>query len=188
MHGENSIQDAHSGPKSSAESAIVPGSVRMVWAARTPALLNMFGATWLAPGTFFVQQPRSAPPQASESDNPQDQGSATDYSLKGGVPGFSCALWCSNPDGVERGHNSSGGSGGGGGGPAKAVGPFATPPGSSPLAWAQGRPDYRAEVASIAGHGSRALVYVCHVKAVVEQCAALASEFGVGLHAETFEL
>lgn len=179
MHGENSIQDAHSGPKSSAESAIVPGSVRMVWAARTPALLNMFGATWLAPGTSFVQH-------ASESDKLRDQGSATDYSLKGGVPGFSCALWCSNPDGVERGHNTSGGSGGGGS--TKAVGPFATPPGSSPLAWAQGRPDYRAEVASIAGHGSRALVYVCHVKAVVEQCAALASEFGVGLHAETFEL
>jgi hypothetical protein len=179
VHGENSIQDAHSGPKSSAESAIVPGSVRMVWAARTPALLNMFGATWLAPGTSFVQH-------ASESDKLRDQGSATDYSLKGGVPGFSCALWCSNPDGVERGHNTSGGSGGGGS--TKAVGPFATPPGSSPLAWAQGRPDYRAEVASIAGHGSRALVYVCHVKAVVEQCAALASEFGVGLHAETFEL
>ena len=179
MHGENSIQDAHSGPKSSAESATVPGSVRMVWAARTPALLNMFGATWLAPGTSFVQH-------ASESDKLRDQGSATDYSLKGGVPGFSCALWCSNPDGVERGHNTSGGSGGGGS--TKAVGPFATPPGSSPLAWAQGRPDYRAEVASIAGHGSRALVYVCHVKAVVEQCAALASEFGVGLHAETFEL
>ena len=179
MHGENSIQDAHSGPKSSAESATVPGSVRMVWAARTPALLNMFGATWLAPGTSFVQH-------ASESDKLRDQGSATDYSLKGGVPGFSCALWCSNPDGVERGHNTSGGSGGGGS--TKAVGPFATPPGSSPLAWAQGRPDYRAEVASIAGHGSRALVYVCHVKAVVEQCAALASEFGVELHAETFEL
>jgi hypothetical protein len=179
VHGENSIQDAHSGPKSSAESATVPGSVRMVWAARTPALLNMFGATWLAPGTSFVQH-------ASESDKLRDQGSATDYSLKGGVPGFSCALWCSNPDGVERGHNTSGGSGGGGS--TKAVGPFATPPGSSPLAWAQGRPDYRAEVASIAGHGSRALVYVCHVKAVVEQCAALASEFGVGLHAETFEL
>jgi len=179
VHGENSIQDAHSGPKSSAESATVPGSVRMVWAARTPALLNMFGATWLAPGTSFVQH-------ASESDKLRDQGSATDYSLKGGVPGFSCALWCSNPDGVERGHNTSGGSGGGGS--TKAVGPFATPPGSSPLAWAQGRPDYRAEVASIAGHGSRALVYVCHVKAVVEQCAALASEFGVELHAETFEL
>jgi len=179
VHSDSNTPDAQSNPKSGTESAIVPGSVRMVWAARTPALLNLFGETWSAPGTSFVQH-------ASESDKLKDQGNATDYSLKGGVPGFSCALWCSNPDGVERGNDNAGGSGGSGS--TKAVGPFATSPSSSPLTWAQGRPDYRAEVASIAGHGSRALVYVCHVKAVVEQCAALASEFGVELHAETFEL
>jgi hypothetical protein len=163
----------------------VPGSVRLVWAARTPALLDLFGATWLAPAAALVQQPPRGPAAASGATtvNPQDQGSAAAGSS---VPGFSCALWCSNPGQAERG--SSGGSSSGGGGSSTAVGPFAAPVGSAPLAWAEGRPDYRAEVAALAAHGGRALVFVCHVAAVVDHCAQLAAEFGVQLHAETFAL
>jgi hypothetical protein len=169
----------------------VPGSVRLVWAARTPALLDLFGATWLAPAAALVQQPPRGPAAAAGAAsgattvNPQDQGSVAAGSS---VPGFSCALWCSNPGQAERGSSGGGGGRSGRSGRSTAVGPFAAPVGSAPLAWAEGRPDYRAEVAALAAHGGRALVFVCHVAAVVDHCAQLAAEFGVQLHAETFAL
>jgi hypothetical protein len=149
----------------------VPASVRLVWACRTPALLDLFADTW-----------QSAAPV-------QHAASAADK--KGPVPGFSFAAWCSAPDGAERGQaqgpaSADAEAAGAAAAGTTAAGPYAAAQAKVP--WAVGRPDLRAEVSALAAAGQRALVVVCHVPAAVAEVAALAQEFGVELHAETFEL
>jgi hypothetical protein len=52
-----------------------------------------------------------------------------------------------------------------------------------------GRPDFKHEIALFAAQfGNRGLVFVCHVPPVMAVVAKLTQEYGVNLHAETFEL